>query len=158
MDRTYELRDALPTMIVSAILALWMILTAFAAGEGDIEALIVCGIVAVTAVIAFIGGINMIMVFDSKGFRHLLTKKGCTWEEINDVEMCAERVRTSRRVGKKNVQYLAVYTDEIHIKPSIMKFKNVSAFIISGAFSVQTFERYLNGYRRDLYIRYPYEH
>lgn len=157
MDRTYEYRDAVPAIIATVIML--PIMAAIAITIDEIYFKLSFGLLAVMCGMGLYSGIDGIIIFDSEGFRHLLHKEVCKWESVTDAVMCVEYRRRHARVhGRRRIEYLAIYTDKYRYHPKKRGVpKKEKALTMYGVFSIDTFERYLQGYRRDMAVRYPQE-
>ncbi len=98
--------------------------------------------------------------FDATGFQECtLFKKGevITWESIYKAEHRVEHRYGGSRYDD-NFRYVAIYTNEHFLEPSVLKrartrkAKKNEAIVMLGRFEISTFRDYLEKYRPDLFI------
>lgn len=154
MDKTYVCGDSVPGIAAGVIFLPVMIAVAIAVD--DISLRLGFAFLAVVSAYLLYSSVYSITIFDSEGFRFLLSREVYSWKSITDAVMCTEYRRT--RHGRRKVIYLAVFTDKYRYNPKKKGVpKKEKAITMGGVLSREMFEKYLRGYRPDLAIRYPYE-
>ena len=117
---------------------------------------ITCDVLLVVGMLLYFTAIR----FDATGFQKCtLFKKGeiITWESIYKAEHRVEHRYGGNRYDD-NLRYVAIYTNEHFLEPSVLKrtrtrkAKNNEAIVLFGRFEIATFRDYLEKYRPDLFI------